>query len=1415
MRYYSNTSPVPMGSSSVNNSPSTKILRYDNMNPHIRKLEYAVRGELAIRAEALREKLKKPGNDLPFDTIVNCNIGNPQQLAQKPITFFRQVASLLENTDLLLPKNRSLVEQLYPKDAISRAEVLSKHIGSIGAYSHSQGIPYIRQNVAKFIERRDGYPSDPNNIFLTQGASSGVQAMIQLLVENSSSGIMIPMPQYPLYSATLAMFDAAPVPYYLNEDKDWGLDVSDLTRSVQEARSKGIDVRALVIINPGNPTGQCLSEDNMRDVVQFCHDERIILLADEVYQTNVYHAQQRPFHSFKKILRSMGPKYDNFELVSFHSISKGMIGECGRRGGYFEVTGIDPQIMDQAYKVASISLCPNVHGQVMVDLMTNPPQKGDPSFELYDKEVRGIYESLQRRAKKLADCFNSLEGVTCNEAQGAMYLFPQIRLPERAIKAAQEQGKSPDEFYCLRMLDATGVCVVNGSGFGQVEGTYHFRSTFLPPEELFDTFCEGLSRFHVDFLKQGTVAVDIFALDDHGDNTSQDGSESHVGHDGGATAAGSRARGSVAIVDREATGANVGRISGGRTKAAGTVVRTRNLDRLVQGNVADPDTLHGIFPNDSGLEPVVTASLTQDTIFSKDLLVGQELVGRTGAGGGRIGQVVVLQKGIEVGANEGLVNEDVDRFQSFQEGFHVGVGVVARGKDLTTGILSQVGLIGGIADGPDVLVVGGPGNQGQGSIVGDGSGSLAKTVVVIVDLVGHIVGLGLGIEKGGVKVNPFGTVESSRVLGLGGGHGSVVGGISGEVTKDDIHRGQLLSSQGSVGGAHLSDVSGVHGLDQTGCIFEREPHKMATLSQWRSKVSLFLLTMAAATANYFEDDDSKCLLCGSDKFFQPNLKLLISPCFHKMCESCIDARFSAGPAPCPGANCHQVLRKNEFRQQIFEDLNVEKEVRVRTKVAKIFNKRPEDFKTARAYDDYLEEVEEITFNLINNVDIDETQAKMRQYEQENKDVIAANEARRQNESKITSYQQELERKQKRELREQYMKQIEEEQRIKDAEKQALIRELASSDRAASIIMASRQSQLKRSSALKQHAEAVANARTATPTLPDWLAATMVTVDEPEEEEPELDPLGGYYEEDDPLAIKASYSDPSDASKDSKQARAGGYLPSVGYRRALADAFRGLDKDINDYLWHHVNSLFLSAQKIEHVIHEFFFGQATAWSMACTLDYPLVTLSLTLVEYPPHDVVGYLLAHVTLAPIAIMVVYVAIFMTNRQVVVLMALAGQFCNEWFNTVLKELLRQDRPCSQLGDGYGMPSSHAQFVWFFAIYLSIYTFQQIRLECALWKPLFCVAAAAGASVVSFSRIYLSYHTLPQVAVGALFGSLFAILWYLVTETLRAKGLYQWMVESRLGQFIYLKDASSVDNAMKWEYECWKRERQRLAKSK
>lgn len=210
-----------------------------------------------------------------------------------------------------------------------------------------------------------------------------------------------------------------------------------LSEAVEKARGNGIAVRALVVINPGNPTGQVLDEDTMRNVIAFCRKERICLLADEVYQENIW--TDAPFVSFRKVACDMdafaatadgnlGP----LQLVSFHSNSKGFYGECGLRGGYFEALGLPGDVMGEIYKlIASVSLCSNTMGQIAVGVMCTPPLPGDASFETFHEEKTAILDSLRRRALLVSNVLNTLEGVRCTPIAGSLYAFPSIKLPGR------------------------------------------------------------------------------------------------------------------------------------------------------------------------------------------------------------------------------------------------------------------------------------------------------------------------------------------------------------------------------------------------------------------------------------------------------------------------------------------------------------------------------------------------------------------------------------------------------------------------------------------------------------------------------------------------------------------------------------------------------------------------------------------------------------------------------------------------------------------------------------------------------------------------------------------------------------------------------------------------------------------------
>lgn len=477
---------------------SRTMLSSETMNPKIKKVEYAVRGPIVVRAAEIERELKS-GVPKPFDAVTRANIGDCHAVGNQPITFIRQVLACCLYPELMESGS-------FSSDVVARAKhLLSGCAGaSMGSYTDSAGIELVRKDVAAYIKERDGgIDSDPSNIYLSTGASEGIRTIMKLLLHGDGQvpvGVMIPLPQYPLYSATIAEFGAHQVSYYLNEETGWSLEPAELRRSIGEARDK-CNPGAICIINPGNPTGQVLTRENIEDVIRFAKEEGLFILADEVYQTNVY-APTSKFHSFKKVMFEMGGDYAELPLASFHSMSKGWQGECGLRGGYMEVVNLDPFVKAQLNKLISTKLCSSSVGQCAMSIVTNEPKPGDPSHDLFIQEKTQVLDNLKAKAKLVADTFNSIPGISCNEVMGAMYTFPQIQLPPKAIEAAKADGKSPDAFYCFSLLEETGLCVVPGSGFGQRPGTHHFRMTILPPFEAIKKNMETFKNFHIKFMEK-------------------------------------------------------------------------------------------------------------------------------------------------------------------------------------------------------------------------------------------------------------------------------------------------------------------------------------------------------------------------------------------------------------------------------------------------------------------------------------------------------------------------------------------------------------------------------------------------------------------------------------------------------------------------------------------------------------------------------------------------------------------------------------------------------------------------------------------------------------------------------------------------------------------------------------------------
>ena len=467
------------------------------INQNIIEMEYAVRGPIPQRAAELQQQGK---------VTIPCNIGNPQALGQKPITFYRQVLSLIEEPSKIarerklksLLKNKLEAEEFISDYVLDLSENMLSNLGAgVGAYTDSKGPLFIRQAIAKFIDKRDsadssnGVKSNPDQIFVTNGASEGAKYIIEMLISDKKDGIMIPTPQYPLYSATIKKCGGVQVNYYPDEDNDWALNKAILEESLTKALKNGVKVKGIVVINPANPTGAILEKQNIQEVIDFAKTHNLAIIADEVYQENVYGAK---FLSFAKLLGE-----EKVPLFSLHSASKGFYGECGHRGGYLEVryppkiAGTNLNFMDVLFKQASVSLCSNTIGQALTYLMVSSPQQGSEPYEQFIQQKEKILSDLYDKAIKIKQAFKEMDGVECFGRIGAMYLFPRLnKLPKGTT----------DFDYCMNLLETTGLTTVNGSGFGQKEGTQHLRIAFLPPKELLEQVLPEWVQFHNEYVNK-------------------------------------------------------------------------------------------------------------------------------------------------------------------------------------------------------------------------------------------------------------------------------------------------------------------------------------------------------------------------------------------------------------------------------------------------------------------------------------------------------------------------------------------------------------------------------------------------------------------------------------------------------------------------------------------------------------------------------------------------------------------------------------------------------------------------------------------------------------------------------------------------------------------------------------------------
>ena len=419
---------------------------------------------------------------------------NSHRLGQSPVTFNRKVLSLCFQPDLL-------ESSTFSEDTKTRAREYIKSFISLGCYTDSAGNAIVTRGIAQFIERRDGVPADPKKILVFNGMSEALSSLTQILtVREKNSGFLLPVPEYPSYAARITLNGARAISYDLDESNGWEISEEAIRKSYEEATKKGVDVRAIIAINPGNPTGTLLSRSSIETIFKLAYEKGLVVFASEVNQ-EVILTEKKKFVSFKKVLSELPSEVaKSVELISFHSCSKGLHGEGGLRGGYVELHNIDPAVAQELYKLKTIYLSSSSAGQVMLDLMARPPTNetaSEKTVNQYNHEIKSLFKELKFKSFVLEKALKSMSGVSLGNLEASYHAFPSIDLPQKFVEEARAKQSDVDLHYCKQVLFNTGVALAPGSTFKTKSSRHYIRCSILgQPLLLYSQKLEEWRSFH-------------------------------------------------------------------------------------------------------------------------------------------------------------------------------------------------------------------------------------------------------------------------------------------------------------------------------------------------------------------------------------------------------------------------------------------------------------------------------------------------------------------------------------------------------------------------------------------------------------------------------------------------------------------------------------------------------------------------------------------------------------------------------------------------------------------------------------------------------------------------------------------------------------------------------------------------------
>ena len=326
-------------------------------------------------------------------------------------------------------------------------------------YSASEGVPEAVDAIRREAESKG---INPYEVLVTTGASEAIDFALSALV-NKGENVLVPSPGYPLYSALLSRLIGEARPYLLDEENNWQPDISHMESQIDD------QTRAIVLINPNNPTGAVYSREMLQKVIDLAKKYNLLIMSDEIYEKLILNGKE---HISIASLDKETP------IITFNGLSKSYLAP-GFRIGWSIISGAPELVEDYTEamrKLARARLCASHPKQFAIPVALNGNQS----------HIKETKDKLRSRRDLTVSRLNAIPGIFCQEPEGAFYAFPRIDRPV------------DDQEFVKKLIRDTGVVVVHGSGFGSLPETPHFRLVFLPDESVLN---EAYDRLE-DFMKK-------------------------------------------------------------------------------------------------------------------------------------------------------------------------------------------------------------------------------------------------------------------------------------------------------------------------------------------------------------------------------------------------------------------------------------------------------------------------------------------------------------------------------------------------------------------------------------------------------------------------------------------------------------------------------------------------------------------------------------------------------------------------------------------------------------------------------------------------------------------------------------------------------------------------------------------------